>query len=491
MRKENLVSASVLNVVARIWEAGISLAVVPIILRKLGGESYGLIAFTQSIFAVVGLLDLGLSAAATRELAKGEVDSMGQRVVGSIVRTLEYPLLVLAAVIVAASLLGSDWMAAHFLKAEKLPIGEVAAALQLFSFSFVFRWLSGFYRAVFYGLERQILFNTAAICYIALRYLGALALLYQEAVGIVGLFLWYTVVDGLYFVGLRLKVLQIESAGSRVDLGFSIVRLQSVLAYALSTMGLAVVGVLVMQADKVLIAKSRPLQELGAYTLAFSLAMGIRIIPGALWTTAFPRLVSSMQAGATEQTVAFLRVVFKATATAAFCVAVPLAWFSGDVIAVVAGQAIDISLAGVVLSLLAIGTVVESLNSPCYQQLLAAGQARALLRTTFYVNLCYVAAILISLSWFGVIGIAACWPVLQLFLFWFYARQVKSLGGASFPGAMKEMSKRVLAILGVFAFVRFVTDGIPSLIACILAFGGGVLLLLIFFHFDARHLRQV
>lgn len=490
MRNDNLVSASVLNVVARIWEAGIGLTVVPIVLRQLGGESYGLIAFTQSLFAIVGLLDLGLSAAATRELAKGELDSAGQRVISAIVRALEYPLLAVAAVIVVSSVLGSHWVAAHFLKVEKLPVGEVAAALQLFAFSFIFRWLSGFYRAVFYGLEKQVLFNMAAICYITLRYFGAVALLSQGVVGILGLFIWYTAVDGLYFVGLRLKVRQIERAGSRINTGFSMVRLQSVLSYALSTMGLAVVGVLVMQADKVLIAKARPLQELGAYTLAFTLAMGIRIIPGALWAAAFPRLVSRLQSGATEETKMLLQVVFAATSTAAFCVAVPLAWFSGDVIAVLAGQAINASLASAVLALLAIGTVVESLNAPCYQQLLAAGHARALLRTTFYVNIFYVAAIIISLGRFGVIGVAACWPVLQLFLFWFYAWQVRTLGGANFSGALQTIFKRVLAILGVFALVRVATTGMSSLVACIAAGTGGAIVLLVFSLSDARRVRQ-
>lgn len=490
MRKDNLVSASVLNVVARIWEAGIGLAVVPIILRQLGGESYGLIAFTQSLFAIVGLLDLGLSAAATRELAKGEVDSAGQRVISAIVRTLEYPLLGMAALIVVSSVLGSQWVATHFLKVEKLPVGEVAAALQLFAFSFIFRWLSGFYRAVFYGLERQVLFNLVAICYITLRYFGAVALLSQGVIGVLGLFLWYTALDGLYFVGLRLKVRQIERAGSRINPGFSMVRLQSVLSYALGTMGLAVVGVLVMQADKVLIAKVRPLQELGAYTLAFTLAMGIRIIPGALWAAAFPRLVTKLQGARAGQTMAFLQVVFTTTSTAAFCVAVPLAWFSGDVIAVLAGEAIDASLASAVLALLAIGAVVESLNAPCYQQLLAAGHARALLRTTFCVNLCYLAAIMISLGRFGIIGVAALWPVLQLFLFWFYARQVKTLGGANFAGAMQAILMRVLAILSVFLFVRIAVTGMTSLVACIAAVASGAILLAGFSIWDARRFYE-
>jgi len=447
VKRDSILAASAFNVAARSWETAVSLAAVPILFRHLGAEAFGLIGFTQSMFAVLGLLDLGLGNAVTRELAKGEIDTEGRRLVRPVIRSLEIPLWGIALLLGIACAGGASFIAFKFLRVQSLSENDVALVLQLFAAVFILRWMSGFYRGVFFGLERQVRFNVFSMHYITVRFGGGVSLLAAGQLGLVGLFVWYLCIDALFFALLRFEIWRIERASSQQGPAFSLARLRGVLPYAFGTMGLALVGVLSMQFDKILIARLRPLPELGAYTLAFTLAMGIRIIPGAIWAAVFPRVVGSLHRKSEADTARILASAFSLTSACALSIAAPLALFSSAIVETFAGKSSDLALAGPVLTLLALGTFVESLNGPCYQQILAAGHARQLLRLTFGINVVYAVALIAALLCGGILGVALCWPLLQLACFALYARQARSLGGPDFAGALTAATPRFLVII--------------------------------------------
>src|SRR5688572_32694172 len=71
------------------WTAIVGLIATPFYLRYLGIEAYGLIGFFTTLLALLQLLDLGLSSAMCREVARdppgGKCDS-----VRNLLRSLEY-----------------------------------------------------------------------------------------------------------------------------------------------------------------------------------------------------------------------------------------------------------------------------------------------------------------------------------------------------------------------------------------------------------------
>lgn len=466
---DSIFAASVFNVGARSWEALVNLATVPVLLAHLGTEAYGLIGFTQSIFGVLGLLDFGLSNAVNRELAKREVDGRGLRLIRETVRSLELPLLGVAGALALLFVALAGTVAAHFLRVESLAPETVVIVLQLFAGIFLFRWVAGFYRGVFFGLERQVSYNVFSVIYTTLRFVGGAALLVAGKVGIVGLFVWYLGMDVLLFAALRVRVLAFERAGSRSGPSFSLARLRGVMPYAIGTMGLAVVGVLVMQVDKLLIARARPLSELGAYVLAFSLAMGIRIIPGAVWAAAFPRLVHGLQGQDLRATAEVLTATFRVSSLSALAFAAPLTVFASDIVQTLGARAAGIALAAPLLALLAMGAFVESLNGPCYQQMLAAGHARVLLRLNLMINLVFVAVMWGAIVVAGAMGAAVCWLGLQLAYFALYARKARELGGPDFAGSLRAIAPFYLLVVAGTGVVRLVSAGVGPIIGTGLA----------------------
>jgi len=58
------------NYAGSFWTALMSLIFVPLYVHFMGIESYGLVGVFASLLAIFGLLDMGLSATMTREMAR-------------------------------------------------------------------------------------------------------------------------------------------------------------------------------------------------------------------------------------------------------------------------------------------------------------------------------------------------------------------------------------------------------------------------------------
>ena len=77
------------NYIGRAWTAILGFSLIPLYIKFLGVESYGLVGFFASLTAVIGILDLGIGTTMTRELAKRSSNSGSNDTQRDLVRTLE------------------------------------------------------------------------------------------------------------------------------------------------------------------------------------------------------------------------------------------------------------------------------------------------------------------------------------------------------------------------------------------------------------------
>ncbi|MBL0145320.1 MAG: oligosaccharide flippase family protein [Chitinophagaceae bacterium] len=59
----------ILILVSRIWAALVAIILVPVYVKIIGVESYGLVAFYSTLAGALAILDLGLSASISRQVA--------------------------------------------------------------------------------------------------------------------------------------------------------------------------------------------------------------------------------------------------------------------------------------------------------------------------------------------------------------------------------------------------------------------------------------
>ena len=146
----------VINHLSQIYVTAIGIACVPLYIKYMGVEAYGLVGFFVMLQAWFSLLDIGLTPTISRETSRflgGSVDKNRYR---NLIRTLEGILLVLALVGGTALYSISDYIAQGWLNAMQLPTSEIKTSLKIMSMIIVLRWMSGLYRGVISGSERLV-----------------------------------------------------------------------------------------------------------------------------------------------------------------------------------------------------------------------------------------------------------------------------------------------------------------------------------------------
>src|ERR1700724_620726 len=112
----------VASLTASAWMVLVQLGCVPLYIRFLGIEAYGLVGFYLMLQAMLQVLDLGLSPTMNREMARYSVQPGKADEARDLVRTLEvgyWPIgLIIGVVLVALS----PWVASHWIKTSSIPV---------------------------------------------------------------------------------------------------------------------------------------------------------------------------------------------------------------------------------------------------------------------------------------------------------------------------------------------------------------------------------
>lgn len=165
------------NYASQIYVTVIGIVMVPLYIKYMGAEAYGLVGFFAMMQAWFQLLDMGLTPTMARETARfngGATDALSYR---CLVRALEGIFLLVALVGGTAMFAASGYIADDWLKVSKLPLSEVQTALEMMAMIVAMRWMSGLYRGAISGSERLVWLSGFNSMIATLRFVGVLPLL--------------------------------------------------------------------------------------------------------------------------------------------------------------------------------------------------------------------------------------------------------------------------------------------------------------------------
>lgn len=285
MLKRNLIA----NYLGQGWSTLMGMAFIPLYIKYLGIEAYGLIGLFAVLTAWLSLLDMGMTPTLSREMARFTGGSHTAESIRDLLRSIEVIALGIAILFAGGVALGSNWLAGSWLKAEALPVPVVAQAFALMGLVTAMRFIEGVYRSSILGLDRQVLFNVVNSSMATIRGLGAVAVLAWVSPTIHAFFLW----QGLTSI-FTLAVLAITTYASlpRAERSgqFSLSALRCVWRFAGGMMGITFLALLLTQVDKVLLSKLLTLSEYGYYTLASVVAGALQMLIGPITQAWYPRL---------------------------------------------------------------------------------------------------------------------------------------------------------------------------------------------------------
>jgi O-antigen/teichoic acid export membrane protein len=456
MLKTNILA----NVLGRGWSILMGLIFVPLYIKFLGIEAYGLIGFFVTLQGLFSVLDLGLSTTLNRELARASAHPEQAQQTRDLVRTLEVIYWGIAILIGAVVIALAPWIARHWLNAEGLSVHTVEQSIRLLGLIIAFQWPNSFYSGGLIGLQRQVLNNAITSVLATVRGAGAVLILWLISSTIEAYFRWQLVITMLGIVWLVLSVWFSLPQGNR-SARFNTSLLQSVWHFAAGMTGSAIMVLLLAQTSMLILSVLLPLEKFGYYTLAGVVASASVFLAGPIFTAVFPRLSQIISLGNEKCLRDLYHKACQLVSVAVLPPVLVVAFFSFELLDIWTRNPVTAEHTHWIVSLLVIGSGLNGLMHLPYALQLAHGWTQL----TFTANM--IAALLLApltialATHYGAIGAAVVWIILNTgyVLFGIPTMHRRLLRGEQWRWYTVDVGRPLAAALPVVALARWLLPG--------------------------------
>lgn len=414
-------SNTLANFVGQGYAIGIALIILPLYLRELGAEAYGLIGFFVVLQSLLRLLDMGLSPALGRELAHaaGLSSAVSSEMTG-LVRVIErlFLLLALGAALMIWHL--SSFIATHWLHTQSLPVGVVSQCITLMGLATSLRLFSSVYSSGIQGLEHQVWLNSANGVVATFRYVGAWSLLHWITHDPRYFFVYELGVSlgetGLLYYGLH-RLLPAAKEGKST---FTWAPLAKILPFAGGVAYAAFVWIVLTQLNNLVLSNVLPLWKYGYYALVALIANGLMSLGGPVSTAVLPRMTSLFAQGSFDSMMLLYRKASQLVAVLMLPICALVASLPREVIFGWTGDYRAAQWGAPVLMWLALGNGLLTLGAFQYYLQYAHGKVKLHVWNSTINVLIQAPLIIFAAYHYGAYGAALTWFVLRAvsFMVW-------------------------------------------------------------------------
>lgn len=387
------------------WTALLALVLIPVYIRFLGIEAWGVIGIFTSLHSLAFLLDLGLSATLNREMATLSLYRDKAQEMRDLVRTFEliywgFACAIGISIFALAPLIATRWLHGNQLSPE-----TIANAIRLMGLAMTFHWPFALYSGGLLGLQRQVLLSAINVSIATLRGLGAVLILWQVSATLRAFFVWQVVMSLLQscLAGWLLWH-SLPHTGRRP--AFQRELLQKRWRFAAGMSGIIVMSLIVRQIDKVILSRLLSLEMFGYYVFASSVATSLYLLVVPLFSALYPRFTQLVSLGDQEGLKEIYHHSCQLMSVLIFPITIVVIFFSRQILLLWTGNSTTVEYTYLVLSILIAGTAVNGLMNLPYALQLAHGWTRL----AFYINVVSAVAltplVILVASRYGAVGAA-------------------------------------------------------------------------------------
>lgn len=446
------------NYASQLYVTGVGILILPLYIKYMGAEAYGLVGFFTMLAALFALLDLGLTPTIARETARYHGGSMSAINYLQLFRALNIIFLVIAVIGGTALWLLSSLIAHKWLQVETLGMNSVVVAVQIMAISVALRWLGGLYRGVISGSERLVWLSGFNAIIATLRFPAVFITMWQYGFTPT-VFFWHQLavalfeVMSLYLMSCRLR----PSVTGSDTLGWSLRPVKPVLNFALTIAFTSSVWVLVTQADKLILSGILPLAEYGFFTLAVLVASGVMMLSAPVSTVIMPRMARLYAEGKQEAMIQVYRNATQLVSVVAGSAALVIAFFPDALLYVWTGDGFLADQAAPVLRLYALGNAVLAVGAFPYYLQYALGNLRYHLIGNVIMIVLLIPIIIWAAKNFGGVGAGYAWLVVNVLylLLWVAYVHHKIQPGLHLEWLLKDVMVIYLPIIFFLVVVGF------------------------------------
>jgi len=401
------------NITGSIWQALMGLVFIPLYIKFMGIESYGLIGIFATLQVIFGLLDVGLGSTLTREMARLSALPNKEQEMRNLVRTLEILYWGIAVFVGIAIVLLSPFIANHWIKAGQLSAKTIEQALLIMGIITVFQMPIGFYSGGLMGLQKQVLLNIINICMSTLRGAGAVLILWLVSPTIQYFLLWQIVISIInasllaMFIWRRLP----HSDNKAV---FQKQLLKGIWRFSAGMSGISIFAVILTQLDKVILSKMLSLEMFGYYMLASMVAMSLGRLYTPVFFSIYPKFTQLVSVDDQDGLIQLYHKSCQFMSVLILPVAIVVALFSHEIIFLWTQNPTTAERTHLLVSILICGTALNGIMYLPYALQLAFGWTRLSVLKNIIAVILFIPFIIIMTTRYGATGAAIVWLLLNV-----------------------------------------------------------------------------
>jgi O-antigen/teichoic acid export membrane protein len=403
---------TIANYLGQGWIALMGLAFVPVYIRYLGVEAWGLVGFMSMLQAWLTLLDMGLSPTLSREMARLEAGAYSAQSIRNLLRSLEVIYGGVALAVVSIVWLSAPWVALHWLSTTQVSAVSVTHAVGVMGLVLAARMVEQVYRGAIQGLQRQVWLNGAQSVLATLRWGGAVGVLAWADTSIESFFLWQGLVSLLSIVILARQTYRWLPA-SEHPASFDLAELARIRRFAGGMAAITFLSIMLMQIDKLILSKLVSLEDFGYYALAASVAGVLYFMAIPISIAVSPRLTELVARDDQRTLIEIYHRVSQWLAALLIPPALVMAAFADPLLHVWTGNAGLAQKVAPLLTLLALGALCNGFMFVPFSTQLAHGWTDFAVRMNIVAVLFIIPAILWAVPRYGAIGAAWVWLALN------------------------------------------------------------------------------
>jgi O-antigen/teichoic acid export membrane protein len=398
---------------ASAWTAALGFAVVPIYLKFLGLEAYGVVGFFATLQALFVLLDMGMAPTVGREVARHEAlgDVSGAR---QLVKVLGRVYWLVAAAIAVCLALAAPVVARHWLNTNHLPADAVQKVVVLLGLVIAARWPTALYQSVLIGAQRFDLSSPVTMATSTLASGGAAIVVSQVSPTLEAFFLWQLFAAAAGTAAMRYTAYRVLGRPRANIAPASPGEFRNALKFSAGMSLITLMAIAFTQVDKLLLSSMLGLADFGRYTLATTICSAIYLVVTPFYNALLPRFTALAATGDLSQ----LSAEYRASTRRLVAVIAPLclliALFGRELILYWTGNPETATGAAPIVFFMALGCALHGIMFVPYALQLAFGQTRLAAVISALLLIAFIPLVVWLAGSHGARGGALAWLLLHV-----------------------------------------------------------------------------
>jgi O-antigen/teichoic acid export membrane protein len=435
----------IITYVAQIYSVILGLITLPLYIKILGVESFGLIGFFSALQAIFAILDIGFSSVVTREASKFLANNNSYYF--ALTRIIKRLFFVIGTIGAITFILTSDYLSSNWLSYKILTYDEVRLSIVLMGLTVVIRWISGYFKGIILGFEKLVWIGYFNILSNTLRFGLIIPIVYLYP-NIINFFAYQLLTSVVEILFLYLKENDLRKTYKTVEINsYSVEKINlKKLLYFSSGIGLtSMLWVVISNADKILISKLVDLSQYGDFIAATALANGILILNTPISNIVLPRLTILHE----EKKDFLYREMYKFSTQLlsifSLSASVFISIYAKEILIIWLNETVTDNMVGI-LRLYAVGNSITTLTAMAYYLQFSIGKLKYHIVGSIGFLVITTGLMYIFIKNFGIIGSGYAWVISNAiyFILWIPRVHKKYLNGIHLKWMYQDILKPLI-----------------------------------------------